>query len=131
LAKNSSAWGIVAPGGDPVSDTDADDLHWITDIWTSTPLDSKFAGYCGPDYPGTASQVVDCQTEIAGTSMASPTVAGAAALILAVASGYQSPTRMKSLLCTTADDIGDSKEGCGRLNVYRAMAVALGDSKPP
>jgi hypothetical protein len=38
---------------------------------------------------------------------------------------------MKSLLCTTADDIGDGKEGCGRLNVYRAMAVALGDSKKP
>jgi subtilisin family serine protease len=129
--KNPTAWGIVAPGGDPVSDTDADDLHWITDIWTSTPLDSNFAGYCGPDYPGTGSQVVDCQTQIAGTSMASPTVAGAAALILAVASGYQSPARMKSLLCTTADDIGDSKEGCGRLNVYRAMAVALGDSSPP
>jgi hypothetical protein len=129
--KNSTAWGIVAPGGDPVSDTDADDLHWITDIWTSTPFDNNFAGYCGPDYPGTGSQAVDCQTQIAGTSMAAPTVAGAAALILAVASGYQSPARMKSLLCTTADNIGDSKEGCGRLNVYRAMAVALGDSKLP
>lgn len=128
--RNANAWGIVAPGGDPASDTDADDLHWINDIWTSTPLDDAFAGYCGPDYPG-VSGATDCQTEIAGTSMASPTVAGAAALILAVAPGYQSPARMKALLCSTSDDIGDAKEGCGRLNVYRAMAVALGDSKAP
>jgi hypothetical protein len=63
--------------------------------------------------------------------MSAPTVAGAAALILAAAPSYQSPTKMKTLLCTTADDIGDAKEGCGRLNVYRAMAVAVGDPKSP
>jgi len=38
---------------------------------------------------------------------------------------------MKTLLCTTADDISDGKEGCGRLNVYRAMATAVGDPKLP
>jgi hypothetical protein len=38
---------------------------------------------------------------------------------------------MKQLLCSTADDIGDSKEGCGRLNVYRAMATAVGDRSLP
>jgi hypothetical protein len=38
---------------------------------------------------------------------------------------------MKSLLCTTADDIGDGKEGCGRINVYRAMATALADPVLP
>jgi hypothetical protein len=63
--------------------------------------------------------------------MATPTVAGAAALIIAVNPSYKSPTKMKQLLCSTADDIGDSKEGCGRLNVYRAMATAVGDRSLP
>jgi hypothetical protein len=134
-AKSASAWGIVSPGGDPSNDMDADDLHWIEDIWTSTPFmsstsDTDFEGECVVDYPGTGS-TIDCRTLIAGTSMSAPTVAGAAALILAANSSYQSATKMKTLLCTTADDIGDPKEGCGRLNVYRAMAVAVGDPKSP
>jgi len=32
---------------------------------------------------------------------------------------------------STADDIGDPHEGCGRLDVYDAMAVALNDPNPP
>jgi hypothetical protein len=44
---------------------------------------------------------------------------------------HQSPAKMKQLLCSTADDIKDPNEGCGRLNVYRAMATVLGDSKLP
>jgi hypothetical protein len=38
---------------------------------------------------------------------------------------------MKTLLCETADDIQDSHEGCGRLDIYRAMAKALNDPSPP
>ncbi len=128
--KSASAWGIVAPGGDPSSDTDPDDLHWIEDTWTSTPFDSNFSGNCTVDYPGTGS-IVDCRTLIAGTSMSAPTVSGAVALILAVKPSYQSPTAMKALLCSTADDIADPHEGCGRLNLYRAMAIAVGDPTPP
>jgi subtilisin family serine protease len=129
--RSANAWGIVAPGGDPsvATPSDPDYLHWITDIYTTTPLDASFAGYCA-DYPST-NDSSDCNIRIAGTSMASPTVAGAAALIIAVNPSYKSPTRMKQLLCSTADDIGDSKEGCGRLNVYRAMATAVGDRSLP
>ena len=68
---------------------------------------------------------------IAGTSMATPHVAGAVALILSVNGSYQSPSAMKALLCSTADDLADTHQGCGRLNVYRAMATALGDLSPP
>jgi subtilisin family serine protease len=131
----TNAWGIVAPGGDPsnVTGGDPDDLHWIENIWTSTPFDSKFAGGCATDYPVSAPSggVIDCRVQIAGTSMATPIVAGSAALILAVNSGYQSPAKMKQLLCATADDIAAAHEGCGRLNTYRAMATALGDPNPP
>ncbi len=137
----ASAWGIVAPGGDPsASDVSAasgtDDLHWIENVWTSTPYQSSpsdlnFVGSCTPDFGAAAGSTADCRTLIAGTSMSAPHVAGAAALILSVNPAYQSPDAMKALLCSKADDIGDPHEGCGRLNVYRAMATALADPHLP
>jgi subtilisin family serine protease len=136
-AQNTSAWGIVAPGGDPYGDNDTDDLHWIENIWTTTPYqssssDTSFTGSCTNDYPfGTLTSSPDCRTLIAGTSMSTPHVAGAAALILSVNNSYQSPAAMKALLCSTADDIGSPIQGCGRLNVYNAIAVALHDPVLP
>jgi subtilisin family serine protease len=127
-AGSASSWGIVAPGGDPISDTDPYNLHWIENIWTTTPFDSNFAGSCGTDEFG---ETGNCLTFIAGTSMSAPHVAGAAALVLSVSSNYQSPTAMKTLLCDTADNISASHQGCGRLNVYRAVAKALDDPDPP
>jgi subtilisin family serine protease len=140
--RSAGSWGIVAPGGDPSSDNDSDDLHWIEDIWTtapfqSSPSDFTFAGSCLDDYPNgsSSSTPVDCRTLIAGTSMATPHVAGAAALILSATGGssspYQSASAMRTLLCSTADNIGSAHQGCGRLNVYTAMATALSDLTPP
>lgn len=135
--KSASAWGIVAPGGDGSGANDSDDLHWIENIWTTQPFDSLFSATqtstpCSSDYQSTTG-TTDCRVLIDGTSMSAPHVAGAAALIIAASgSAYQSPAAMKQLLCTTADDIGSSQhEGCGRVNVYRAMAVALGDPTSP
>jgi subtilisin family serine protease len=62
-----------------------------------------------------------------GTSFASPLVAGAAALLVSVNPSL-SCTQVVGLLETTADDLGiagyDAAFGYGRLNVYRAVAIA-------
>ena len=133
--QNASSWGIVAPGGDPSAADESGTtnyLHWVQAPWTSTPFSSKIAGQCTNDYPNNASVTqVDCRALVAGTSMATPHVAGAAALILAANATYQSPAAMKMLLCQTADDLGDTHQGCGRINLYRAMAVAVGDANLP
>jgi len=127
-----STWGIVAPGGDanPAAGSagDPDLLHWIENAWTSTPFDANFAGNCGTDIFG---ETGNCRVFIDGTSMATPHVAGAAALILSVAPSYANATAMEQLLCSTADNINDPHQGCGRLDVNRAMAKALGDSVLP
>ena len=128
--RSASSWGIVAPGGDgDGSSPTIYYLQWVENIWTTTPFDGNFDGACAPD-PSTGA--TDCSILIAGTSMSTPHVAGAAALVLSVnAAAYGTPAAMKQLLCSTADDIGDPNQGCGRLNVYRAMAVASGDPNPP
>lgn len=119
---SNSTWGVVAPGGDPASDTDADAYHWISNLWTS----SAGSAYCVVDDYGEAG---DCREEIAGTSMASPHVAGLAALLVSANSSLR-PADVRNLICETADPISGStmKQGCGRVDAYRAMAHALGDS---
>jgi subtilisin family serine protease len=121
---------IVAPGGDPPSCEDAatptcagytgvDNLHWIENLYTTTP------------YPGdgACSNINDCRSLFAGTSQATPHVSGAVALML---SENPSLTRAQiaQILESTADDIGDPRQGHGRLDVYRALAQVAGDSGP-
>jgi subtilisin family serine protease len=131
--RSTSCWGIVAPGGDPSStQSDDDDLHWVENIWPSSAdlYSSQDDGSCSGDYPSETG-TSDCRILIAGTSMATPRVAGAAALLLAVKPSLQSPSAMFAALCDYADDIGDPHQGCGRLNAYTSMAHAVGDPSPP
>ncbi|HKU67771.1 MAG TPA: S8 family serine peptidase [Candidatus Baltobacteraceae bacterium] len=129
---NSAAWGVVAPGGDPCSGqpgttcNDNDLLHWIENIYTSTASDGSSNSACRPD-PNAVAGANDCRILIAGTSQATPHVSGAASLLLSA--GAQ-PSQIKTLLCSTASPIAGGKAGCGRLNVYKAMAQAVGDPSP-
>lgn len=128
---NPTSWGVVAPGGDPCPGvtgstcSDPDDLHWIENIYTSTASDGSSTNACRPD-PNSAGPN-DCRIFIAGTSQATPHVAGAASLLLSVGA---SASQIKTLLCSTATPLSGGAAGCGRINVYKAMAKAVGDPSP-
>lgn len=115
---------LVAPGGDPtkadLTASPADLLHWIEGLYTNTPADTTMQCKTAPD----------CRALFAGTSQATPHVSGAAALVLA-ANPNLTPAQVKRTLMSTADDIHDPFEGAGRLNAYRALAAASGDTMPP
>ena len=117
---------LVAPGGDPTpADTAAgatttDLLHWIAGLYSTTAADPTMQ----------CSNKLDCRALFAGTSQATPHASGTAALMLAVNPGL-SPAQIKTILASTADDIGDVNQGAGRLDAYRALAAVTGDASPP
>ena len=118
---------VVAPGGDPGS-SDTNPLHWVWNYSTSTANFGTGPG--NGDKCRTPSPATSCTAFFAGTSQATPQVAGAAALLTAAAGGHGSltPARIKQLIDGTADNINDAHQGHGRLNVYRAIAGLLGDT---
>lgn len=110
--------GVVAPGGDPNSPSDPDLLHWITNLYSTTGSPP-------------CSSATNCLVLIAGTSMATPHVAGAAALMQAAyeaANGgaKMTPAMLLQTLDASADTINDPNQGHGRLDVCRAVALAQG-----
>ena len=100
---------LVAPGGDPTKaqtqcKTAAciDYLQWIENL---DSLQGPFTEEVGL---------------FAGTSMATPHVAAAAALVLSKNSSL-TPAQVFNIIKSTADPIGDSHQGAGRLNVLNAL----------
>ncbi len=114
---------VVAPGGDPTSGNDSDYLHWIFNLSTTTATNP--INKCKNN--------ADCKALFAGTSQATPHVSGTIALMLAAAGGRKSLTvgQITQLIQSTADNINDPKQGHGRINAYRAIAAAAGDTQPP
>ncbi|MFN2527554.1 MAG: S8 family serine peptidase [Candidatus Baltobacteraceae bacterium] len=132
---NSAMWGLVAPGGDPSGSSDTDFLHWIQNTYSlrvAAP-DQCRAALGKPDFFG---ENGNCSVLIAGTSQATPHVAGAVAMLLSVKPSLITGTsatasQVKSLLFASTHDIADPKQGAGRLNEYYLIANALGDTQLP
>jgi hypothetical protein len=113
--------GLVAPGGQGTSG-DSDLLHWIEGAYTTQP-------YAGLPACAAGTAVANCRILFTGTSPAAAAVAGTAALMLTVNANL-TPGQVAQLLEASADDIKDPKEGHGRLNAQRAVALAAGDPAP-
>ena len=106
----ASEYYVVAPGGDPSSTQGAcgglsciDFLQWITNLYSNTASTS-------------AGEVI----LIAGTSQATPHVAGIAALMLAKDPSL-TPAQIGQIISTTTDNISDNKQGHGRVNALAAL----------
>lgn len=101
---------IAAPGGTG-SPFDSDDIQ------------STFPNY--PCYLTTNYGLPENYGPLAGTSMATPHVAGFAALILSMNPNL-SPDSVKQIMINTADDLGtpgfDNYFGWGRINVFNALS---------
>lgn len=104
---------FVAPGGDPVNDADADPEHWLLSTWAR----SRGTGYA----------------MAAGTSQASPIVAGLAGLIWSVNPNLTS-NQVIEIIRETAKDLGspgwDPEYGYGRVDVGAAVRRAAGLGPP-
>lgn len=107
----SSGYFLLAPGGDPSSNNDTDNLHWILNVYSSNAADLKKA--CGSD----------CASFFAGTSQAVPHVVGVVSLMRAI-NPRLTPAQIAQDLCSTADNLGDPKQGCGRVNAGAAVSLA-------
>jgi len=109
-----------------VGATDANDV--IT-AWTNTGNNIDLTA------PGTVFSTFSGGTynSASGTSVSSPVVAGAAALVLS-ANPSLTGSQVQNILKQSADDLGvagwDTNYGAGRVNVGRAVSLASGTAAP-
>jgi serine protease len=140
-AGNASREGVGCPANTPgaiaVSATGPDDAlafysSWGKEVAISAPGgDKRKAG--GGILQDTIDGKGHAFKEFQGTSMATPHVAGAAAVLLAAGAG--GPDEVKALLLENAKDLGapgwDSKYGHGRLDLGQALDTLLLRARAP
>ena len=118
-------------------DSDNDDLHWIENIWTTTPYRHRRSTTASrvnarrlpqqqrDDRAGRLPHVdcgnVDGDAARRRRRRADPVGRTPHTIV----DGDEEP------VVRTADDITSPYQGCGRLNAYTAMAHALSDTSPP
>ncbi len=116
---------LVAPGGDIFVDQNADG-------YSDGVLQQTFVHFCDPFAPVNYSLFALCFAQ--GTSMASPHVAGVAALVRA-ANPALTPQDVRDILTGSAFDLGppgyDLQYGHGRLDAAAAVAAALASPPTP
>ncbi len=115
---------VMAPGGR------MDVYHDPGGIYSTMPTYEVYLNTGTPDEPLFYSQDYD---QLQGTSMATPQVAGLAALLFA--KGWASNTDVRAIIESTADDLGDpgwdKYTGHGRINVDAAVSASAPPSEPP
>ncbi|PIE51543.1 hypothetical protein CSA37_11075 [Candidatus Fermentibacteria bacterium] len=130
---------VVTVGATDISDNIANfssrgPVTWWSDYSDSTPL-------IDPDISGPGVDITSCRwsgysgsgpyTVMSGTSMATPHLAGVAALLLSVNSNL-TVAQLDSLIEVTSVDLGasgkDNTYGAGRVDAYAAAQAALGMS---
>lgn len=118
----TSAINVAAPGGnyDPATGTVARVWQACSRTWLVRTSPTTYAKSVCATYPNLAFTL-----GYVGTSMASPHVAGLAALM--VAQGGRNPGQIRSMIQNSADDLGkpgaDPYYGKGRINVARATGA--------
>lgn len=127
-----SALDIVAPGGDPNVDQNQD--GYGDGILQVTYCYDAYTMYLYYQLFGFNLYTTFCSNFYAGTSMATPHVSGAAALILSV-KPEATPDDVRTYLQATARDYGptgwDPSFGWGLLNASAALAAATGGGTTP
>lgn len=130
---------VAAAGNESFFDASADNPNILTvaatdandqlTLWTNTGnnVDLAAPGTVFSTFPGGS------YNSASGTSVSSPVVAGVAALVLSVKPSLTG-LQVQNILKQAADDRGpagwDSGYGWGRVNVARAVSMALGTSSP-
>jgi len=111
---------LVAPGGDPNGNADSDGLHWIFNLYSKGVTAPGLQ--CNPSSTGGV-----CASYFAGTSQATPHVAGAVALIRTIAPSL-TPAQILALFQNTSneDNLNVPGQGAGRLSVLKVLQAAGG-----
>jgi subtilisin family serine protease len=122
-AVGSAKWGIVAPGGDDLGVNAKGDPRCADPSRNDCPmvLSTYTKGDCSP------SDAPNCYAYLSGTSMSTPQVSGAAALLFAHGLTRQ---EVVDTLLATADPIDCGSNCAGRLNIARAFDVVPNDTNP-